>query len=293
MSGRPPDDVARIDEVLDRLLPTEAAVDGDVAHLAGAMRYAVLGGGKRLRPRLVYAAGRAAGAEVDVLDRAAAAVEFIHAFSLIHDDLPAIDDDDLRRGLPTVHVQYSEATAILAGDALLALAFEVVSHPSVDATLASRWVNILARATGAFGMIGGQMIDIAGESRRLDLPELQRMHSLKAGALIHAAVMLGVAAGRLDESQQRALGHFGEGIGLAFQIQDDVLDATAQTRTLGKRQGADAKRGKSTYTALLGVEAAAAEATKCLNSALRHLAPLEERGQALAALAQQMVQRTF
>ena len=293
MSGRPPDDVARIDEVLDRLLPTEAAVDGDVAHLAGAMRYAVLGGGKRLRPRLVYAAGRAAGAEVDVLDRAAAAVEFIHAFSLIHDDLPAIDDDDLRRGLPTVHVQYNEATAILAGDALLALAFEVVSHPSVDAALASRWVSILARATGTFGMIGGQMIDIAGESRRLDLLELQRMHSLKAGALIHAAVMLGVAAGRLDESQQRALGHFGEGIGLAFQIQDDVLDATAQTRTLGKRQGADAKRGKSTYTALLGVEAAAAEATKCLNGALRHLAPLEERGQALAALAQQMVQRTF
>ena len=293
MSGRPPDDVARIDEVLDRLLPTEAAVDGDVAHLAGAMRYAVLGGGKRLRPRLVYAAGRAAGAEVDVLDRAAAAVEFIHAFSLIHDDLPAIDDDDLRRGLPTVHVKYDEATAILAGDALLALAFEVVSHPSVDAALASRWVSILARATGAFGMIGGQMIDIAGESRRLDLLELQRMHSLKAGALIRAAVMLGVAAGRLDEPQQRALGHFGEGIGLAFQIQDDVLDATAQTRTLGKRQGADAKRGKSTYTALLGVEAAVAEATKCLNGALRHLAPIEERGQALAALAQQMVQRTF
>ena len=293
MSGRPPDDVARIDEVLDRLLPTEAAVDGDVAHLASAMRYAVLGGGKRLRPRLVYAAGRAVGAEVDVLDRAAAAVEFIHAFSLIHDDLPAIDDDDLRRGLPTVHVQYNEATAILAGDALLALAFEVVSHPSVGAALASRWVSILARATGAFGMIGGQMIDIAGESRRLDLSELQRMHSLKAGALIHAAVMLGVAAGRLDETQQRALGHFGEGIGLAFQIQDDVLDATAQTRTLGKRQGADAKRGKSTYTALLGVEAAAAEATECLNGALRHLAPLEDRGQALAALAQQMVQRTF
>ena len=293
MSGRPPDDVARIDEVLDRLLPTEAAVDGDVAHLAGAMRYAVLGGGKRLRPRLVYAAGRAAGAEVDVLDRAAAAVEFIHAFSLIHDDLPAIDDDDLRRGLPTVHVQYDEATAILAGDALLALAFEVVSHPSVDSALASRWVSTLARATGAFGMIGGQMIDIAGESRRLDLSELQRMHSLKSGALIHAAVMLGVAAGRLDETQQRALGHFGEGIGLAFQIQDDVLDATAQTGTLGKRQGADAKRGKSTYTALLGVEAAAAEATKCLSGALRHLVPLEERCEALAALAQQMVQRTF
>ena len=293
MAGAPPSDVARINEVLDHLLPTTTAVDSDVARLASAMRYAVLGGGKRLRPRLVYAAGRAAGADVDLLDRPAAAVELIHAFSLIHDDLPAIDDDDLRRGVPTVHVQYDEATAILAGDALLALAFEVASHPSVDAAVTSRWARILARATGPFGMIGGQMIDIAGESRRLDLSELQRMHGLKAGALIHAAVLLGVAAGRLDESQHRALGHFGEEIGLAFQIQDDVLDATAQTRTLGKPQGADAKRGKSTYVTLLGVEAAAAEAAERLQRALRNLAPLKERGEALAALAQQMVQRTF
>ena len=293
MPSSPHEDVARIDAVLDRLLPSVAAVDGDVERLAGAMRYAVLGGGKRLRPRLVYAAGKAAGADADVLDRPAAAIELIHAFSLIHDDLPAIDDDRLRRGRPTVHVQYDEATAILAGDALLALAFEVASDPSVDAATAMRWVRILAQATGPFGMIGGQMIDIAGESRRLNLSELQRLHGLKSGALIHAAVMLGVAAGRLDEPEQRALGSFGEEIGLAFQIQDDVLDATAKTQTLGKPRGADEKRGKSTYVALLGVEAAAAEAAKRLHLALRHLAPLEERGEALAALAEQMVRRAF
>ena len=286
-------DTARINAVLDYLLPSVATVDGDVERLAGAMRYAVLGGGKRLRPRLVYAAGKAAGADDDVLDRPAAAVEFIHAFSLIHDDLPAIDDDSLRRGRPTVHVQYDEATAILAGDALLALAFETVSDPSIDAAKAMRWVRLLARATGVFGMIGGQMIDIAGESRRLSLPELQRLHHLKAGALIHAAVMLGVTAGRLDESEQCALSRFGEEIGLAFQIQDDVLDATAKTQTLGKPRGADEKRGKSTYVALLGIEAAAAEAAKRLHLALRHLAPLKERGEALAALAEQMVQREF
>ena len=299
MTGTPPqDDVAahdvlRVNTVLDRLLPSVADVDNDVASLASAMRYAVLGGGKRLRPRLVYAAGRAAGADLDVLDRPAAAVELIHAFSLIHDDLPALDDDCLRRGRPTVHVRYDEATAVLAGDALLALAFEVLAGSFADAARATRWVCLLARATGAFGMIGGQMIDLAGESRRLELSALERLHRLKAGALIYAAVMCGAVAGRLGEAEQRTLGNFGEEIGLAFQIQDDVLDATAPTRTLGKRQGADERRGKSTYVTLLGVQAAATQATKHLQLALRHLAPLEERGKALAALAEQMVERTF
>lgn len=283
----------RIDAVLDRLLPCPADVDADVGRLASAMRYAVLGGGKRLRPRLVYAAGEVAGADRDVLDQPAAAVELIHAFSLIHDDLPAIDDDELRRGRATVHVQYDEATAILAGDALLALAFEVASDPAVGAAHAAQWVRLLARAAGALGMVGGQMIDIAGESRQLDLPELQRMHRLKAGALIHAAVMCGAAAGTLDGAAQRALDNFGAEIGLAFQIQDDVLDMTAATHTLGKRQGADERRGKSTYVTLLGADAAAAEAAKHLRLSLQHLAPLKARGEALAALAGQMVQRAF
>ena len=287
------DDVARINDVLDRLLPSAADVGPDVTRLADAMRYAVLGGGKRLRPRLVYAAGEAAAADVDVLDRPAAAVEFVHAFSLIHADLPAIDDDGLRRGRPTVHVQYDEATAILAGDALLALAFEVVSSPSVAAAKAMRWVRGLAYATGAFGMVGGQMIDLAGEARRLDLKELERSHQLKSGALIHAAVMLGAEAGEATESERRTLSDFGSAIGLAFQIQDDVLDAIANTHTLGKSRGADERRGKSTYVALLGVEGAAAEATKRLEFALRQLRPFKERGAALVALAEQLVRRDF
>ena len=293
MALAPHDHVARINDVLDRLLPGIADVGPDVTRLAAAMRYAVLGGGKRLRPRLVYAAGEAAAADIDVLDRPAAAVELIHAFSLIHDDLPAIDDDRLRRGRPTVHVQYDEATAILAGDALLALAFEVVGAASVDAAKALRWVRDLARAAGAFGMVGGQVIDIAGEARRLDLAELERSHQLKSGALIHAAVMLGAVAGRATESEQRVLSDFGLAIGLAFQIQDDLLDATASTQTLGKSSGADERRGKSTYVALLGVDGAAAAATERLEFALRQLAPLKERGNALAALAEQMVRRDF
>ena len=291
----PYDDVAHINEVLDRLLPNVAEVDADVSRLAKAMRYAVLGGGKRLRPRLVYAAGEAVAADARLLDRPAAAIEFVHAFSLIHDDLPALDDGSLRRGRPTVHVQYDEATAILAGDALLALAFETISSPSVDAAMAMRWVSGLASAMGPLGMVGGQMIDIAGEERRLDLSELERSHQLKSGALIHAAVMMGAAAGHArpppPPPDLRALSDFGWAIGLAFQIQDDVLDATANTRTLGKSRGSDKNRGKSTYVALLGIEGAAAKATERLEFALQRLAPLKERGAALAALAEQMVRR--
>lgn len=290
----PHDDVAHINDVLDRLLPNVAEVGADVSRLAKAMRYAVLGGGKRLRPRLVYAAGEAVAADAHLLDRPAAAIEFVHAFSLIHDDLPALDDGSLRRGRPTVHVQYDEATAILAGDALLALAFETISSPSVDAATAMRWVSGLASAMGPLGMVGGQMIDIAGEERRLDLAELERSHQLKSGALIHAAVMMGAVAGHArtpPPPDLRALSDFGWAIGLAFQIQDDVLDATANTQTLGKSKGSDENRGKSTYVTLLGVEGAAAKATERLEFALQRLAPLKERGAALAALAEQMVRR--
>lgn len=257
------------------------------------MRHAVLGGGKRLRARMVYAAGRAAGAPAEVLDLGAAAVELIHAFSLVHDDLPALDDDDLRRGQPTVHVRYGEATAILAGDALLALAFETAADPAVPPPLAARWCRLLARATGAAGMVGGQVVDLAGESTKLPLAELEAMHRLKAGALIEAAATAGAAAGAMPAETQTAIARFAQELGLAFQIQDDVLDATGETAVLGKPQGADERRGKSTYVSVLGVEGAAAEASRRLASALAEIAALGEAGGELAALAEEMVKRRY
>ena len=287
------DDARRVDAVLDRLLPKVDPASGAQATLAGAMRYAVLGGGKRLRPRLVYAAGHLSGAEIVHLDFAAAAVELIHAFSLVHDDLPALDDDALRRGRPALHVQFDEATAILAGDALLALAFEAASDAAIDAAIARRWLRLLARATGAGGMVGGQMLDIAGEGQALSLPQLVQLHRLKTGALIRAAVMLGATAGRLPDTRVAALERFAVAIGQAFQIQDDVLDATAKTAVLGKPAGSDERRGKSTYVDLLGVEAARAEASKQLESALRHLTPFGTSAAPLERLATAMVNREF
>lgn len=287
------EDIGRVDAALERFLPDPNGKDAAVSRLLEAMRYAVLGGGKRLRPRLVYAAGRIAGAAPTLLDYPAAAVELIHAFSLIHDDLPAIDDDDLRRGQPTVHVRYDEATAILAGDALLALAFEVVGNAPVAAATALRWVHLLAAATGTAGMIGGQMIDIGSEKRALALSELERLHRLKSGALIGAAVMAGAAAGELSARERCALERFGQDIGLAFQIQDDVLDASMRTEVLGKRQGSDERRGKSTYVSLMGDQPAAREALAQLERALRHLTALGERGEELAVLAEQLVRRDY
>lgn len=296
-------DAARVEAVLDRLLPPDGdceqadAAAGQArdpaATLAQAMRYAVLGGGKRLRPRLAYAAGRAAGAPAEVVDFAAAAVELVHAFSLIHDDLPALDDDALRRGRPTVHVRFGEATAILAGDALLALAFETASDAAAPPELAARWVRLLARATGAEGMVGGQMMDLAGEAERLPLPQVADLHRRKTGALIRAAAMAGAAAGRLPAEALAAVDGFAAEIGLAFQIQDDVLDATAGTGVLGKPQQADARRGKSTYVSVLGLAAAEEEAARRLALARARLAPLGGRGAELANLAEEMVRRRF
>lgn len=288
--------------MLARLLPVPAAAEcgaagnasaASEAKLAAAMRHAVLGGGKRLRARMVYAAGRAAGAPAEVLDLGAAAVELIHAFSLVHDDLPALDDDDLRRGQPTVHVRYGEATAILAGDALLALAFETAADPVVPPPLAAHWCRLLARATGAAGMVGGQVVDLAGESTKLPLAELEAMHRLKAGALIEAAATAGAAAGAMPAETQTAIARFAQELGLAFQIQDDVLDATGETAMLGKPQGADERRGKSTYVNALGIEGAAAEASRRLASALAEIAALGEAGGELAALAEEMVKRRY
>lgn len=296
-------DAARVEAVLDRLLPPDGDCEqadaaagparNPAATLAQAMRYAVLGGGKRLRPRLAYAAGRAAGASAEEVDFAAAAVELVHAFSLIHDDLPALDDDALRRGRPTVHVRFGEATAILAGDALLALAFETASDAALAPDLAAGWVRLLARATGAEGMVGGQMMDLAGEAERLPLLQVADLHRRKTGALIHAATMAGAAAGRLPAEALAAVDSFAAEIGLAFQIQDDVLDATASTGVLGKPQQADARRGKSTYVSVLGLAAAEEEAARRLALARARLAPLGSRGAELASLAEEMVRRRF
>ncbi len=278
----------RVDLVLERVLPKTTDVP---PRLAQAMRYAVLGGGKRIRPRLVYAAGRLAGAPTEVLDHAAAALELIHAYSLIHDDLPAMDDDDLRRGRPAVHVAFDEATAILAGDALQALAFETACADGVDAAVSLTWVRLLSQAAGAEGMVGGQVLDLEGETRRLSAAELEQLHRYKTGALLHAAVAMGAAAGNVTGAKANALDRFGSEIGLAFQIHDDVLDATIATAALGKRQGADAQRGKSTYVTVLGLDDARAEADRRMAGALGELRCFGTAAAELAELAKFIVSR--
>jgi geranylgeranyl pyrophosphate synthase len=227
--------------------------------LQEAMSYSVLGGGKRLRPLLVYATGSSFGAELVVLDPAAAAVELIHCYSLVHDDLPAMDDDDLRRGRPTCHKAFDEATAILVGDALETLAFTVLTTHTQPWSIENRLqaVKILAGAAGASGMVGGQILDIEAENRKITLSELENLHQLKTGALIRASVRLGaLAAGCTDPALIEQLDQFAALIGLAFQVQDDLLDVESTTEILGKRAGADEALNKSTYPSLLGIPAA-------------------------------------
>jgi farnesyl diphosphate synthase len=236
-------------------------------HLHQAMRHAVLGGGKRLRPMLVYAAGEATGADQTLLDDPAAAVELVHAFSLVHDDLPAMDDDALRRGRPTVHVAFDEATAILAGDALQALAFSVLAESAADPALRVAWLQSLAEATGARGMCGGQALDMAATGARLELSALERLHALKTGALIRSAVRLGALAGQADATTLARLDDYAAALGLAFQIRDDLLDIEADSAQLGKTAGKDQAQDKSTYPALLG-----------LDGARRHLDTVAARG---------------
>lgn len=280
-------DVDRVNAALEHVL----RLGDSPERLSEAMRHGVLGGGKRIRARLVYAVGRLARASDALLDHAAVAVELIHAYSLIHDDLPAMDDDDLRRGQPTVHVQFDEATAILAGDALQALAFEVVVAEPVDAQTARRWAEILARAAGPSGMVGGQMLDLAGERRSLSLAEVEAIHRSKTGALLHAAVMMGATAGTLSPAETDALDRFGAEIGLAFQIHDDVLDATTATEVLGKPQGSDQRQGKSTYVTALGLNAAKHQARELFEGACRHLDRFGDRARGLTDLAHFVVNR--
>ena len=264
----------RIEEVLARTLDIEG---GATPRLIEAMRYSTLAGGKRVRPVLVYATGEALGAPLDLLDAPAAAVELIHVYSLVHDDLPAMDNDDLRRGRPTCHRAFDEATAILVGDALQARAFEVLAHSSSSLSASARleMLRVLADAIGTRGMAGGQAIDLESVKRTLNEDELERMHRQKTGALIQASVLLGaISAGIHGGTERAALATFGAEIGLAFQIQDDILDVEGTTQSLGKRAGADADRIKPTYPSVLGMEQARAQALARRDRAKAALAPL-------------------
>src|SRR5438874_322855 len=242
----------RVAGVLDAVLPPTSEPPNA---LHEAMRYAVLGGGKRARALLAYAGGELARADPADVDAAAAAVELIHAYSLVHDDLPSMDNDILRRGKPTCHVAYGEAVALLAGDALQTLAFEVLAKAPLSQAQAQ--IAMLAEAAGSHGMAGGQALDLAHVEDALSLNELERMHALKTGALIHAAVGLGAACGRaLDEAQSDALDRYAAAVGVGFQIVDDVLDVEGTAHSLGKTAGKDAAQGKATYVSLLGLDAA-------------------------------------
>jgi farnesyl diphosphate synthase len=263
--------------------------------LHAAQRYSVLGGGKRLRPLLVYCTGEALGVPAAVLDAPAAAVELIHSYSLVHDDLPAMDNDDLRRGRPTTHRAFDEATAILVGDALQVLAFSLLARDrtagaSVEARL--HMVRILADASGTAGMAGGQALDLFAVGRSLDLEALETMHRLKTGALIRASVLLAAAcAPGLTADEWETLDAYSREIGLAFQIQDDILDVEGSTVLLGKTIGADAARAKPTYPSVMGLEAAKARARELKRRACARLAPFGERATLLAWLASYVVDR--
>ena len=279
--------------VLRELLPRP-----DIApqRLHEAMRYAVLDGGKRVRPLLAFAAGELVGAETARVDVAAASVELIHAYSLVHDDMPCMDDDVLRRGKPTCHKQYDEATALLVGDSLQTLAFQLLAehHLSGDAARQLEMVRLLATASGSRGMAGGQAIDLASVGKSLTLPELEFMHIHKTGALIRAAILLGAYCGsRLEAAQMDKLDHFGKLIGLAFQVVDDVLDCEADTATLGKTAGKDADNGKPTYVSLLGIQGARDMAQRLHCEALESLAEFGGAAQRLRELADFIVLRKF
>ena len=261
-----------------------------VARLLDAMRYATLNGGKRIRACLIYATGEAFGADAQLLDDAACAVEMIHSYSLIHDDLPCMDDDDLRRGRPTCHRAFDEATALLAGDALQGLAFEILTEHDDPRRLVM--ARLLARAIGAHGMAGGQAIDLAAVGGVLTPVELEEMHRRKTGALIHASVMLGAwAAAPIDPPILAALDRYGWAVGLAFQIIDDVLDEEGDTQTLGKTSGSDRARGKPTYPAVLGMAASKARAEALKAAALESLGPLGDNAELLSDLAHYIVER--
>jgi farnesyl diphosphate synthase len=283
---------SRFEDVLRTLLPQPEIAP---QRLHQAMRYAVLDGGKRVRPLLAFAAGELAGADLARVNIVAAAVEMIHAYSLVHDDMPCMDDDVLRRGKPTCHVQYDEATALLVGDSLQSLAFQLlVEHRLSDGPQQQlAMIKLLAVASGSRGMAGGQAIDLDSVGKSLTLPELEFMHIHKTGALIRAAVLLGAQCGNVSAEQLAKLDHYGKCVGLAFQVVDDVLDSEADTATLGKTAGKDEDNDKPTYVSLLGVAAAREMAKNLHAEALDSLADFGDAGQRLHELADFIVLRKF
>lgn len=277
---------------LEQWMPTEHTAP---ERLHEAMRYCVFNGGKRIRPVLSYAAGYALNIAPTLVDPSAAAIELVHAYSLVHDDLPAMDDDDLRRGKPTCHKAYDEATAVLVGDALQTLAFHVLAHGlhnDIPATQRLEIINTLAIASGSRGMAGGQAIDLAAVGKNLNIAELENMHIHKTGALIRASVkMAALCKPDVDKTILKKLDHYAKCIGLAFQIQDDILDIESDTETLGKPQGSDAAQDKPTYPALLGMDQARAMAQELYDDALESLSPFADRGEPLRWLADYIIQR--
>jgi farnesyl diphosphate synthase len=282
---------SRIESVLDRWLPPAERVP---QRLHAALRYSVLGSGKRVRPILVYATGEALGAPLDRLDAPAAAVELIHAYSLVHDDLPAMDDDDLRRGRPTCHLAFDEGTAILAGDALQVLAFRILAGEATDgdALIRTRMMQLLAAASGTDGMAGGQALDLAAVGRKLTVAELEDIHRRKTGALIRASVLMAaIAADEADARRQARLDRFAEHLGLAFQIQDDILDVEGDAVTLGKATGADRARDKPTYPSIVGLAEAKRRCRELHAQAVQALSDFGSGAEHLRWLADFVIER--
>lgn len=279
----------RVNQYLDQSLSDYPLADT----LQDAMRYSLFNGGKRIRPMLTYAVAELFGQANELTDASAAAVEAIHAYSLIHDDLPAMDDDDLRRGKPTCHIQYDEATAILAGDALQTFAFELLSQPSLNSAATQlSLIQTLQYASGRYGMITGQMIDLSNVDKDMDLSDLEQMHRHKTGAIIRAAVKMGAQSVAMnDASTLLALDNYAAAIGLAFQVQDDIIDITSDTETLGKAQFSDTDANKPTYPKLLGLDGARALAKRLHDDAIAEVAPFGEKATPLVELANYIIDR--
>jgi len=282
---------SRVESVLDTYLP-DASHEPRLLHQA--MRYSVLGGGKRIRPLLVYASGECFAVNKKILDAPAAAIEFMHVYSLIHDDLPSMDDDDLRRGKVTAHKAFDEATAILSGDALQALAFDVLSSSlhKIDTKNQLKIINILSKTAGSLGMVGGQVIDLSSTGKTLSEQQLENMHLHKTGALIRASVMMGAfCSENLSQQHRTALEQYAHCIGLAFQVRDDILDIESDTETLGKQQGADIAANKATYPAILGMTAAKQKATKLYETSYEALSCFGAEADLLRNIADFIVKR--
>ncbi|HAT27367.1 MAG TPA: geranyl transferase [Gammaproteobacteria bacterium] len=286
--------ISQCQQRVNQTLTSKLAFPQASAQLLAAMQYAGLGAGKRIRPVLVYGSNQAVGGDLVAADIAACAVELIHSYSLVHDDLPSMDNDDLRRGKPTTHKAFDEATAILAGDALQSLAFQLLSNgqQALDAETLLTMISLLSEASGAQGMVAGQSLDFEAVGKQLSLAQLETMHNLKTGALIRASVLLGgLSHGDTSASQQDALGQYAQAIGLAFQVQDDILDVIGDSATLGKPQGSDQLRNKPTYVSLLGLEAARTRATQLANNAVAALGDFSGSADRLRELATYIIRR--